>query len=270
MVTLAQIVREHGEIELAQLSKAPDQTDEQFANFKNEMRTRVFKIAAIATYDDGTSIQGDDPALLDRADETPLLSTFYVSNIQPFKQNLNTEPDERFELFLDFRFPPLFDPDRLVSSPTENYSRLTINGFRGSWEAGIEKAVRSQILRIRPVRTFIHGPFIYDLFLMLLGFPFAFYCCWLLSSEIKRLTTDMHFIVAAGAYTYVALGAVWVYRFLFSYTKWAFPLVELKEQGTRPALHRKVWWGLVALISGKLFWDLVDPLLSLRPLLGLS
>ncbi|WP_157940870.1 hypothetical protein [Agrobacterium bohemicum] len=98
--------------------------------------------------------------------------------------------------------------------------------------------------------------------------PFAFYLCWLSSDFINNQLPSTGHVVAAAAYIYLGFVGLWAYRILFSYTKWAFPLVEITDQSTRPALHRKVCWAIICVVSGKVFWDVADPILSIRGMLA--
>lgn len=268
-VELAEIVREQGEIEISQLTKNADQSEDEFSKIKSDLRENVFKVLSTVNYEDGSSVHSRDPSVLQLSPNGPFIKSFYISNITPYKNRVGVEPEHMFELFIDLRQPPLFDASRFVSSATDNETNLSIRGTRSGWRAGIEAAVNKHILRKRPVRTFFHGPFVYDLFQMIVGFPLAFYACWLMSDWINSKLSWTAPVVIGAFYIYIALAAIWGYRFLFSYTKWAFPLVEISDQATRPAAHRKIWWALITLLVGKLFWDLVAPYVSI-PLLWQS
>ena len=257
------IVKEQGEIEIAQSRKREDQTEEEFEDFKAHARKEIFKIIATVNYSDGTAVHTSDADEIRIDSENVFLETIYVSNRNPYKHHVGNDPVHMFTLFLDFRQPALFDATTLVSSPTDNATNLSVSGKRPGWRTAIEDAVRKRIKKRRVVRRYFHGGFVYDLGLMVLGVPFALYCCWYFSAFIQRNFGAMNAIVSAGAYLYVGLCAMWLYRILFSYTKWAFPLVELTDQSTRPKLHRTIWWALVTLISGKLFWNIADPYVSL-------
>lgn len=261
---LRDIVREQGEIEISQLVRREDQSEEEFSDFKRDLRENVFGVLATVNFEDGSAVHSKDPFVLQLAPSGPLIRSFYLSNITPYKSRIGVEPEHMFQLFIDLRQPPLFDASQFVSSPTDNNTNLSIRGSRTGWGAGIEAAVRRQILRKRPIRTFFHGPFTYDLFLMLVGIPLGFYSCWLASNWANANLAHLGAVVLGAFYLYVGFAALWVYRFIFSYTKWAFPVVEIKEQATRPARHRKLWWGLVVLLAGKVFWDFADPYISLR------
>ncbi|MBB3571513.1 hypothetical protein [Rhizobium sp. BK491] len=263
---LAEIVREQGEVEISQLVKATDQSEDDFSKLKDNLRANVFHVLATVNYEDGSSIHSREPSVLKIEPNGPYIKSFYISNITPYRNNVGVEPEHMFQFFVDLRQPPLFDASRFVSSATDNETNLSIRGTRSGWRAGIEAAVNKRILRRRPVRTFFHGPFVYDLFQMIVGFPLAFYACWLSSNWISLHFARTGPVLTGAVYIYIALAAIWAYRFLFSYTKWAFPMVEISDQATRPAKHRKIWWAMITVLFGKLFWDFVGPYISISSL----
>ncbi|VVT19038.1 hypothetical protein [Hoeflea sp. EC-HK425] len=265
-VELSDIVREQGELEISQLAKNEDQSEEEFKTLKDDFRENAFRLLATVNFEDGTSIHTSDPGVLHLAPSGPLIQSVYLSNITPFKHRLGVEPEHRFELYIDLRQPALFDASEIVSSPTPNFTNLSISGSRSGWRSGIEEIVRKHIIKHRPVRSFLHSGFIYDLFLMVFGLPLAFYFCWLSSGWITTTFSATNNVVISAVYVYVAFCAIWFYRFLFSYSKWAFPLVEITDQATRPAKHRKIWWAIIITLAAKLFWDLTDPYISLTRL----
>jgi len=263
IVDLTAIVKEQGEIEIAQTKRREDQTQEEFEEFTTMARKDIFKLLSTVNYSDGSALHTSDPDDIKIEDGGPFIESIYISNRTPYQHHVGNDPSHMFVLFLDFRQPLLLDAATLVSSPTNNETNLQLSGKRPGWRTAIEDAVQKRIKKRRILRKYFHGGFVYDIGLMITGVPFALYCCWYFSDFIQRSFANVSSIVTAGAYLYVGLCAIWIYRILFSYTKWAFPLVELTDQATRPKFHRRVWWGVVTVIAGKLFWDIADPYMSL-------
>ncbi len=261
---LSKIVQEQCDIELSGMVKGTDQADDDFASLKADLREQVFKVMVTVDFTDSSSKTESSRDIIELEANGPHISRIYMSNIAPYKQRTGFEPEHRFGLMLDFSQPPLLDASGSISSPTENLSELTIAGPREGWVAGIEATVRKHIFSKRPFRSWFHGSFVYDFFLLIVGIPFAFYLCWLASDVVAQQLSRTSQIVVAAAYLYLGFVGLWAYRILFSYTKWAFPLVEITDQSTRPALHRKICWAIVTIIVGKVFWDVADPLLSIR------
>ncbi|MCA1365827.1 hypothetical protein I6F15_00165 [Bradyrhizobium sp. BRP14] len=264
---LNDIVREQGEIEISTLVRNEDQSEEDFQTLKNDLRSDVFKILGTVEFEDGSSSVDSDPEIVQISPGGPLIRSVYLSNITPYRRRTGIKPEHSFELILDFSQPPLLDPARFISVPTPNNTILTVEGARHGWRAGIEATVWKHVRSRRPIRRWFHGAYVYDLFLLGIGLPFAFYACWYLSSQLNGTLSHTNSVVVAAAYLYVGLFAVWIYRLLFSYAKWAFPLVEITDQSSRPSTHRKVWWSIVIALSGKVFWDVADPYVSIGPIL---
>ncbi len=262
---LSHIVDEQCDIELSTLVKRDDQSEDQFSAFKAQLRSEVFRVIVTVDFTDNSSMTEASRDVIALEPNGPHITRIYMSNVAPYKNRTGFEPEHRFGLLLDFSQPPLLDAGGSISSPTENATALTIAGTRAGWSAGIEATVKKHVYRRRRIRTWFHGSFVYDLFLQLLGIPFAFYLCWLASPTINGWLAITSPVIIAAAYIYVGFVGLWGYRILFSYAKWAFPLIEVTDQSTRPALHRKIWWAIVTVVFGKVFWDLADPLLSIRP-----
>ena len=261
---LEAIVKEQGEFEIGQLVKPNEQTEEDFLKYKGFLRDEVFNIMATVDFEDGSAVYGRSSDILKLNEGGPFIERVYISNVTPYQSHTNVEPEHKFSLYLDLKNPPLLDATRLLSSETENNTFLEIRGRRPGWIPSVESSVRKHIYKRRHFRTFFHGSFVYDLFLMLIGIPLAIYACWRVSDWANAQFAKVNGAVLVGFYLYVAFGVLWLYRILFSYTKWAFPKVELIDQRTKPSLHRKIWWGLVAVLAGKLFWDVADPYVSLK------
>ncbi len=258
------IVREQGEIEIAALKKKPEDSDEEFEAIKADARRDVFKILMTVAYEDGSLINTYNTSDISIDQNGPFIRSIYFSNVPPYKIYTGNNPAHSFDLFLDFRQPPLLDAGHIVSTPTPNETNLTVSGARGGWRVGIEDVVRKHIKKKRPIRRFFHGPFIYDFGFLLVGLPLIFYACLGASPHINSYLGATNPFVVAAAYAYIAMATAWGYRVMFSYSKWAFPLVELSDQATRPAKHRKIWWALVILVAGKIFWPIVDPLFDIK------
>ena len=263
MSDLDAIVKEQAEIEIAQAVKTDDQTDEQFAERMNAARRDAFKILATINYADGSSLHTSEPNDVKLDDGGPLIKSFFVSNFTPYKSFTGAEPEHMFQLLLDFSQPPLLDASTLVSSPTLNTSNLTVRGRRTGWRTAIDDAVEKRIKKRRAIRQAFHSGFVYDFGLLLFGLPLAFYACWYLSQTVQGVFSGTNVVVISAAYVYIGFVSVWIYRILFSYTKWAFPLVELTDQATGPARHRAIWWTLMVLIFGRVLWATLGPYLPI-------
>lgn len=263
---LSSAVSEQADLELAQWVKPEGQTDADFAQAKAGVKSQAYKVTVTIIYSDGSSAFGTDAGIFEVSAGGPLISKVYMTNVTAYRAKANLEPANRFQLWFDFSQPPLMDANTVVSGPTPNQSLLQINGDRPGWLAGVERSVLQHIDKRHNVRGALHGSFVYDYGLMMIGVPWSLYLCWLAMPWINSNFAELP-ILQAAVFLYVFVLGIWGYRILFSYFRWAYPVAELAEQDAKPRRHRLFWWGIVITVIGKLFWDLLDPLLSLRFLL---
>ncbi|NSZ62810.1 hypothetical protein G6L16_005585 [Agrobacterium tumefaciens] len=263
---LNDLVSEQGEIEINRLTRLENHTEDDFNAYKERLRKEIFVILGTILWEDDSAIHTSDPELLSA--DGMLISEVYLSNITPYKlETKGVKPEHNFELLIDFKFPPLLDASTPVSHPTPNATFLRIEGTRSSWKAGVENIVHRHIRTRRPLRNWFHGNLIYDLFLMMLGLPSALYGCWLMSGAITNIFGFNNFVLGA-AYLYVGFVGIWIYRLLFSYSRWAFPKVELRDQATRPKRHRAFLWLILISLSVQVIWTTLAPDLDARSWFG--
>ncbi|RUT85550.1 MULTISPECIES: hypothetical protein [unclassified Mesorhizobium] len=260
---LQRLVDEEADLEIARWAPLTDQTQEEFEARKTQVRKLAFRVTITVNRENGSSTYGDTEDIFDLSGHDSFVASIFMTNKTAFRREANTDPVNWFELLFDFSQPALMDANSIVSSPTRNASGFQINGSREGWLAGIERLVLNQIDKKHKLRRFFHGPFVYDYGLIFFGMPLAIYTCWILVPFVNGVISSQSNILGNGTYVYIVLASLWFYRVLFGYTKWAFPLVEMKEQQKRPKLHRRFWWGLVILLSGKIFWDFFDPYISI-------
>ena len=179
-----------------------------------------------------------------------------MSNMAAYHAFAGHDPQNRFQLNLDFSKPPLIDTINPVSAPTPNVSSLSIEGDRDAWLAVIQEAVVGVIENRRNRRTWLHRALIYDYGLFFLGAPAALYACWRVSGPIERFLGSIHTFLSAAAYLYIFALVVAIYRIFFGYTKWAFPSVELDESRDSAKLHRRFWYPIAIALVGNLIWDI--------------
>ncbi len=200
-----------------------------------------FRVACVISRSDNHRdvIYAEDELVL--PPEGTLISTIIFTNILPYKEVMGgADPYHQFEVLLDFTQPRPLDSSIQLSEPTPNPSGFLIGGDRKGWRAGIESAVRRHIKERNRLWSGFHGQFVYDLFLLLLGMPFALYACWRLAPLVDRLFGGSNSVVIGGAYVYIGFCSIWIYRLVFSYARWAFPKVELVGQSSASKIHRGV------------------------------
>jgi hypothetical protein len=145
-----------------------------------------------------------------------------------------------------------------LSDPTPNPSALLIGGERDGWRAGIESAVKKYVKERNRLWSWFHGQFVYDLFLFLVGIPFALYACWRVAPLIDTVFAGINAVVIGGAYIYVGFCAIWLYRLAFSYARWAWPKIELVEQSMPSKRHRLILIAVAVFVSAAVITNQLD------------
>lgn len=248
--TLDKEVQEQRKIEQHNANINPDIEDEGI--------DRMFRVACVVNRSDGHRDIFYDPSELIKPPEDAFISTILLTNILSFQQETNVQPLHQFEVLLDFTQPRLLDSSTPLSDPTPNPSGLLIGGERVGWRAGIESAVKKYVKERNRLWSWFHGQFVYDLFLFLIGIPFALYVCWRLAPLIDRVFAGINTVVIGGAYIYVGFCAIWLYRLAFSYARWAWPKIELAEQSMPSKRHRVILIAAVAFVSTAVIANQLD------------
>ena len=217
---------------------------------------QAFQITVTITGRDGEVLFGYGTDPFDSPGLPEPIAAVYVTNNTAFQGVTGQVPVNSFSLSLDFSTPPLVDNNNPVSSPTQNFSQLTVEGDRESWVASIQEAVMGILGKKSNRRGLLHAAFVYDVGLMLVGFPFAIYLCWRAAALVETNLGVHSSFLSVAAYIYIAVFVLITYRILFGYMKWAFPTVELTDDENRAKIHRVFWIGLTISLLGTAVYDL--------------
>jgi hypothetical protein len=233
------------------LVKPADQSNEEFERRVADARKKAFRITITIRGADGEELFGDSGGMFSSSNLPSDIVLIYMTNVVAYEGETGRKPPNGFALTLDFSKPPLIDNNNPVSNPTPNGSGISMDGQRDAWVASVSDAVMGVLRRRNNGRLFLHAAFVYDIGLMLLGLPLGLYVCWRLSGAVGYHLGAVNPFLAAVAYVYLVLLAMWLYRAMFGYTKWAFPTVELREAESKSSKHRRFWYAIVTgILSG--------------------
>jgi len=253
-------IKEQCEIEIAALKKPADKSDQEWTDWVASAREKAFKITTTITGRDGSAFIGDTSAVFAATTLPDKISSIFLSNVAAYQGFSGVEPKNRFTLNFDFTKPPLFDVGSALSAPTANMTNLQVQGNRSAWIAGVQAAVEDVLKERKTQRKWLHRAFMYDLGLMVFGFPFAFYFCWKFSHFIDQHFSSMGGFIVGAVYLYVALLVINFYRGLFGYAKWAFPVAELTDNKDVAILHRAILSSIVISLAGRVIWEIFSHL----------
>jgi hypothetical protein len=103
----------------------------------------------------------------------------------------------------------------------------------------------------------VHQHSVYDVLLWFLGFPIGFWACFKLAPLVAKAEASSSSFVGAAIYVYIFVVALFLFRALFHYFRWVFPIVEYKHERSRALAHRAVLSALSIGLVGAVIYDVV-------------
>ena len=253
-------LQEEANDRVSSVRKLPQDTEQDFEAFKREIKD-AYKISITINTMDGESLIGADRKVIDNISPDMEISSIFLSSKSRFEGRFNVPPKNHFSILLDFTKPQVFDLLNPVSQPTPNTSSFEVSGENDTWVRAVYDQIRSSFEAKKTKRSWLHRQGMYDLFLYPFVVPLIALILWRLSSVYDVLFPNSPIIadITAGGYGVLILGNL--YRFIFAYTKWIFPVVELSDVGRGvPGGHRKFWWFLMIGILATVFATFFVPL----------
>jgi hypothetical protein len=188
------------------------------------------------------------------------IKSVYVNSKVPYVSQFNYAPRNYLELFLDFTKPKIFDFSIQPSEKTPNNSFFKVEGYEATWVNGVFSELDRFFLN-KPI-TFIHKSSAYDIIVWLIGIPFAFWFCNLLSRPIQNVFEKKTFLSDA-FFIYGFIVSLLAVRILFHYFRWVFPMVTFKNKNDKAARHQALLYAITVGMFGKFLYDLFKWVLNI-------
>ena len=233
-----------------------DRTPEQLLADVASLR-EGFKIKVTMQGIDDERIFGTIAAVFNSPRFPDKVKSLYINTQQNLKDLYNWLPRNHFQLLLDFTKPEIFNLSLSPSGSTPNASSIRVSGLDSTWVNGVYSEVTNFIKRKETRRRFLHRHSIYDWLILCGGFPFAFSIAYKLSGLINSLFGEHSGILKSAAYVYVFYFSLLLFRMLFDYARWIFPIVEYKESTDTAQKHRAILVLLVLGVFGNLLYDVL-------------
>ena len=216
-----------------------------------------FELQVTVRGTDDKVLFGTIPAVFSSPRFPDKVKTLYINSELDLKNSHDWSPRNRFELLLDFTKPELFNLSLPPSISTPNASKIFVTGLNSDWVSGVYRKVTDFIKEKRTRRGFFHRHSVYDLLLLLAGFPFAFWMAYKSSGLINRMFGGLSVFVQNGAYVCLFFLMLNVFKILFDYARWIFPIVEYKSSTNTVRKHRYILGCLVIAVFGNFLYDLL-------------
>jgi hypothetical protein len=176
-----------------------------------------------------------------------------MTNLTAYKIILWRHPENNFQVRIAFDKPALFDWSLVLTAPTPNVSNLTGKSFDMTFANAVVATVMKIVERKKKRFTFLHAPYSYDLGLWFFGMPLVLYWSARLMSKFPMAAEIADLKVPI--WIYLTVIGIFLYRFLFLYSKWAFPINVLKYNRDSAARHRIFLSLIVMGLIGNVLYD---------------
>ena len=203
------------------------------------------------------TVFGTIPMVFNSARFPEKIKSLYINSSQELRNLHDWAPRNRFELFLDFTKPALFNFLLTPSGPTPNASKILVTGLNSAWVNGVYSDVAAFVRGRKTHRRLLHRSGVYDLLLLCGGLPFAFSISAKLSGIMNTLFGELSGLLHSAAQVYVFFIALNLFRILFDYARWIFPLVEYQDPSGTVIKHRIFLGGLILGVLGNFIYDLL-------------
>ena len=234
------------------LNRTPEQFSADIAALQSGFELKV----TVQGVDD-ERIYGTIPDVFNSPRFPDQVKTLYINSESDLRNLYNWFPRNRFEMLLDFTRSELFNLSLLSSISTPNASNIHVSGLDSTWVSGVYSEVTNFIKEKRTRRGFFHRHSVYDLLLLFLGLPLTFWIAYKLSGLINRIFGEFSVFVQNGAYVCLFFLMLNLFKILFDYARWVFPIVEYKSTTDTVRKHRFILGGLIIAIFGNFLYDLL-------------
>ncbi|WP_391564510.1 hypothetical protein [Sinorhizobium meliloti] len=246
------LTKKEGSRIVGSLVRPQDESEDDFTRRKQFLLDDAFRITVSIIGFDGQTAYSETEDIFESKNLPHPIRTIFFTNTSAFRRNTDgLDPHNRFSVWLHFDKPPLFDPNPLVSEPTRNHSIVSIRADDVGYFHAVQNIVRTKLRANKKWYSFIHEKFAYDIGVWFVALPCALYWVTVYSDYLfPPGSKQASFRIAFYIY---GLGlSLLIYRALFGYIKWAFPVNILEENKDRATRHRLMAGAIVSglIISG--------------------
>lgn len=242
---LAKKADEAAEIELKSLLNLPDKTKEIFEKLKGKLWVQIWG-------ENNEYISGDHESIFDDQRLPKKILRIHFNGYNGYQIITQARMHNWFELEFDFKKNEIFNFSKVTDPINKNKSYFTTQGDNETWVDGVYQAINSFLKDKKLKRGWLHSDYTYDALLYLLFFPITFRAAYKigLSLHLSNLTTPL----SVAIYIYLFIIFLYIFRTLFNYAKWVFPVVELENASS--AFHRAILGVITFGIISSAIYDL--------------
>ncbi len=235
----------------------PPQDENKLDDFNSFIKQRcdAYQITVVINGARGETLVDRNDSVFASPNLPENITSIYFTSTSMYETAFNYKPAHFFILNIDFNKPPLIDFSTSPSIATPNGSFIEIAGESENWVAGVFEIVKSKVQAKDNKRAWLHKALVYDAVLWFIVFPLAFYVCYSVEGVVQH-KIDYRY-VKIGLIFYSFFLVINLYRMFFSYTKWAFPKMELAARYSTTAMHRKWWFAISTGMVVCILWNVL-------------
>lgn len=253
---------EYGQMFIAQvLAQQPAELPDQFQERRARV-TNAFVTTVNVTGPNNEIVTGSGEHFL-ASENIPdtILTVFYTTIAGPNAVGVTEQfLHNRATLLLDFSRPTILDFTKLPTFATPNNSTFEISASSEAWFTTLNTRITQLFDERRTRFNWLHQPGIYDLLLFIMGLPFTLWIDYRFSPLIDKLKLPN--VLAIGLYVYLFVLGLFIFRGMFTYSRWVFPKIEIQSEASPPLRHRAVWGAIMFAVFGGAVWDAIKALLG--------
>jgi hypothetical protein len=243
------------------LAQQPNETSEEFA----ARQTRVLNAFVTTVNITGANnevVSGSGEHFL-ASENIPdnLLTVFFTTTAGPNVLGITLQ--NAATLLLDFSRPTILDFIKLPTWPTPNNSRFEISAVSEPRFTTLNTRLKELFNDRRTGLNWLHQTGVYDLLLFIVGLPFSLWLAYRFTTGIEKMNLPR--VLSSGIYVYLFLAGLFIFRGVFTYSRWVFPKIEIQSEASPPLRHRAVWAAIMIAIFGAAIWDGIKALLANFP-----
>jgi hypothetical protein len=233
-----------------------DQPPDIYEQNKKTIR-EGFELKITVTSLDGKELWGGVSDIFDSPNFPDQIKSIYVNSEIPLKTIHNYSPRNSFEIFIDFSKPELFNLSLMPSQETPNASNIIVHGLDATWVHGLFNEFCNFIKEHPGKLKCLHKHSIYDLLVWGFGLPLSFWVSYKLSNIINAIFGKFSIFVQNAAYVYVFFVSLTLFRLLFHYARWVWPLIEYRSSKNKAQKHRIILGTITLGLVSKFIYDIL-------------
>jgi hypothetical protein len=251
---------EYGQMLVNQvLAQQPTESREQFQERRARVQNAFVTTVNITGANNEIVTGSGETFLASRNIPDNILTVFYTTLAGPNAVGITRELLlNRVTLLLDFSRPSILDFSKLPTHATENTSNFQIVAASEPWFTTLNARLTQLFNERRTGFNWLHQQGIYDLLLIIFGLPFALWVSYRFNSSIEKL--ELPNILSSSLYVYLFFAGLFIFRGIFTYSRWVFPKIEIQSEASPPLRHRAAWLAIMVGVFGGAIWDAIKAL----------